>query len=195
MYLKLPSHEEHDPLLVGWSGPAELHVKDLEVTGGAISEAQRRAGFAFRTVGGRQHALDRLGVKGDIVDWRVLEDGSYAKAISEFDVGIIPLHPNPFNTAKSALKGLELCALGVPWIASPTEEYVALNRLGAGGLAFKPKDWRRMLLRLVGDRDLREGLRERGRMLAGRSTFEEHDHRWWDAWAEAWKLSKHRAAA
>ena len=62
--------------------------------------------------------------------------------LSNFHVGIVPLARNPFNEAKSYLKGLEYAAAGIPFIATPTEEYRVLAAAGVGRLAETPDEWR-----------------------------------------------------
>ena len=57
-------------------------------------------------------------------------------------VGLVPLTRSPFNEAKSYLKGLEYAAAGIPFIATPTEEYRLLHRAGVGRLAETPDEWR-----------------------------------------------------
>jgi hypothetical protein len=44
-------------------------------------------------------------------------------------VGLVPLTRGPFNEAKSYLKGLEYAAAGIPFIATPTEEYQVAVRV------------------------------------------------------------------
>lgn len=62
--------------------------------------------------------------------------------LTRFHVGLVPLVRNPFNEAKSYLKGLEYAAAGIPFIATPTEEYRVLHAAGVGRLAETPDEWR-----------------------------------------------------
>ena len=64
------------------------------------------------------------------------------KALHNFHIGLVPLTRNPFNEAKSYLKGLEYAASGIPFIATPTEEYRILAADGVGRLAETPDEWR-----------------------------------------------------
>ena len=72
------------------------------------------------------------------VPFRSLTGGGYTSSVAELGVGLVPLLDSAFNRAKSWLKGLEYAALGVPFVASPTPEYVKLAGLGAGLLADDP---------------------------------------------------------
>jgi hypothetical protein len=65
----------------------------------------------------------------------------YGNLFMPIDIGVVPLTNNPFNEAKSNLKGLEYALSGVPFIASNTQEYSDLADLGCGRIAKKPRDW------------------------------------------------------
>ena len=77
-------------------------------------------------------------------------------------VGLVPLNRIPFSEAKSNLKGLEYAAAGIPFIATPTEEYRLLAETGVGRLAESPDEWRDHATELL-DRQVRieEGTRIR----------------------------------
>jgi hypothetical protein len=71
------------------------------------------------------------------------------------DIGIVPLHPSPFNEAKSNLKGLEYALSGIPFVASSTQEYRDLADAGAGRVAKNNKEWLKHLKQLL-DPEVRE---------------------------------------
>ena len=73
----------------------------------------------------------------------------YANIFMPIDIGIVPLTNNPFNEAKSNLKGLEYAMSGIPFVASDTQEYRDLADLGCGRIAKKPRDWVRHLEELL----------------------------------------------
>lgn len=66
----------------------------------------------------------------------------YPRLLGDFHVGLVPLNRGPFNEAKSFLKGLEYAAAGIPFIATPTQEYRILAASGVGRLAETPEEWR-----------------------------------------------------
>jgi intein/homing endonuclease len=92
---------------------------------------------------------------------------------------------NGIVSHNSWLKPLELSAAGVPWVASPREDYVRLHKLGAGWLADKPSDWYKKLRALRGSATLRADLAGKGREVAETLKIENHAWRWWEAWREA----------
>lgn len=167
---------------VGWSGSVDTHPDDLQQCGPAVVRTLRSTGARMAVVGtgrgvGRALGLDDAPVA---CGWQPLE--VYPEAVAQFDVGIVPLADTAFNQAKSWLKGLEYAALGVPFVASPTEPYRSLVALGAGELATRPKDWERALKRLVVDEGWRAERAAAGREVAAGLTIEAHCERWWEAW-------------
>lgn len=71
-----------------------------------------------------------------------LRPEDYAKRGFPFDIGIVPLSDQPFNDAKSWIKGIEYAAAGVPFIASPRAEYVRLqDTYGIGRIASTREEW------------------------------------------------------
>ena len=126
-----------------------------------------------------------------VTGWVDLED--WPAALARFDVGIVPLDDSRFDEAKSALKMLEMAAVGVPSVASPTPDNVRLARMGVGLLAADAAHWRQWVRLMVEREGAREDLAGRGREVAAGLTYEAHSERWWDAWAQA--LDNRRAAA
>ena len=184
-YLQVPAHAPGTPLQVGWSGDPGVHPGDLEVTGGGVGRAVAEAGARFAIVGPGEGARVALGLPGeaDATGWVAFED--YAAHLARHDVGVVPLADTPFNEAKSWLKGLEMAALGVPFVASPAAEYRRLASLGAGVLAASPASWRAEVAALVARPDLRAERVAQARAVAAEHTIEGQAWRWAEAWQEA----------
>lgn len=177
--------EPHDDVYVGWSGSTETHPDDLQVTGGGVARAVAATGAKVAIVGTGVGVRKRLGLAETPLasGWRTL--GDYPDAVAQFDVGIVPLDLTQFNEAKSWLKGLEFAAVGVPFVASSTQQYRALKAEGAGLLAETPRHWEGLVKRLVRDEGYREQIAAYGRAAAERWTIEGNVERWTDAWAMA----------
>lgn len=167
---------EGDPLTVGWAGSPAHHPFDLEQTAGQVGQVVAEQDARFHTIG-HPDTLERLKVAGTWEPW--MPWGEYVQALAKFDVGLVPLKDSRFNRGKSWLKGLELAALGIPFVASPTPEY---RRLDAGLLAKGAGGWRKHLTALLTARGLREEVIGRGRDAAARWTVEGNVHLWWEAW-------------
>lgn len=170
---------------VGWTGSIVTHPRDLEAAGAHVGTVLKNTGSRLSIIGDGQQVRERLLIP-EIVDidvhgWRKLDE--YHQAIADLiDIGIVPLEDSIFNESKSHLKGLEFAAVGVPFIASPTSEYIRMSKMGVGKIAYKGIDWQKYIRRLVLDRDflLEESanVREASRSL----TYENHIGEWLTAW-------------
>jgi len=180
-YLRI-RQEAHDGIFVGWSGSIDTHPDDLQVTGTGVARAIRATGATMAVVGTGKGVRKALGLAEVPLTsgWRSLTD--YPEALAQFDVGIVPLELSLFNEAKSYLKGLEMAAVGVPFVASPTGPYRELAERGAGVIAESPRQWEGLVKRLVRDTGYREELAHRGREAAATMTVERNAHRWLEAW-------------
>jgi hypothetical protein len=177
--------------VLGWAGRVEVHAADLAVVGTAVAQAMRQTGATFRAVGD-EATLTALGVEGEVVPFMPFAE--YPVEVARLDVGIAPLAYTAFNRGKSALKPLEMAALGVAFVASPLPEYARFAELGAGDLASRPRHWLAGLRRLLTDAEYRAERAGRGREVAAGLTYEAHADRWATAWGEALRLQRKTAA-
>lgn len=175
----------HDGTVVGWGGSVATHVGDLESTGGGVARAVAESGARFHVIGTGVRVAKALGLADEPTATGWVELEAWPAALAALDVGIVPLASGRFSDAKSWLKGLEYASVGVPFVASPTPDYVRLNAQGAGVLASHPAEWERGVRALVESEDLRADLAGLGREAASRLTYEQHGERWLDAWASA----------
>lgn len=188
----LEGSRESDGRTLGWAGLAAGHLGDLPVTGGAVADALEGSGWRFKIVGPAEDVRQQLGLTSlpEATGGVSLED--YQQALGSLDVGIVPLAPTPFNRAKSGLKGLEYAARGVPFVASPTPEYLRLAEEGIGRIARTPADWRGHLRDLLRTEGLRIHLAHVARaVVAERHTYEAWAEEWGEAWVFARLLAKH----
>lgn len=139
--------KEQRELRIGYYGGMQGHGKDCALLKGVIGPwLQRNPGVQF-FVGGDHELQDIIGVPED----RRINGGprqilEIPSMVREIDVGVIPLVDTPFNEAKSALKGLEMNACGIPVIASPLPSYLEWIEPGVNGfIAKRPKDWLKYL--------------------------------------------------
>lgn len=181
---------------LGWSGTMETHPLDPYAPRGQVGRVVAETGCQFWQIGnpvGVHHAigLPRL-AKLHTSGWVPLPQ--YPQALSQLDVGIVPLEDSQFNRAKSGLKGLEMAALGIPFVASDTPDYRRLADFGVGTLAAKPKTWYRETRRLVVDHAYRQQMSDEGRAAVLQyATIEANAYRWAEAWEQA--LSNRRSRA
>jgi hypothetical protein len=196
----LPSHyyglNRVDSDLLGWPATIHSHPDDPSVTGHAIGRLLDE-GATFRTFGKSDDVYRAFGLAAD--DRRVdvqpaASLSSWPRAVNALGIGIAPLSDTRFNAAKSWLKPLEMSAVGVPWVASPREDYRRLHELGCGVLVEKPKAWYRVLADLRRDATLRAELSEAGRQVAATLQLENHAWRYAEAWSDALELTRNDLA-
>lgn len=182
-----------DGVWVGWYGSLGSHPRDPAAAGrsvGAALNPHRDAEFVFAgppddaprlaEIFGLWHEVRSLGFFSMI---------GLIQVIAEFDIGIVPLELNPFNEAKSWLKGLEFAAVGVPVLASPTDEYLRAEVEGGCQVVPGNQDWRGWLSELIRFPTLRAEQAARGREWAATWTYEQHAGDWRAIWYPAGQAS------
>lgn len=171
-------------LRVGWMGQIGTHPDDLQVMRGALAEVLRRYDAHFFVVGGPNGVSRAASVaESRLVTVPYAPIDQYAAEMAHMDVGIVPLADTPFNQGKSALKGLEYAAIGLPYVASRTLPYAFAWQEGLKGyLASKPADWKFHLSKLLGDADLRAEIGSTNKEIMQKLTIEAQVGRWIEAW-------------
>jgi len=181
---------------VGWPGVSADHPGDLEVTGGAISQVLQAQRAKFLVVGPEENVADRLAFKSPIASTGYLPLAGYFAALRRLDVGIVPLRQSPFNEAKSALKGLELAAAGVAFVASPSVEYERLAEEGIGIIARTPAEWTTQVTALLAAPLWRRTAARRARRtVLDRHGLSQNAWRWKQAWESARAHADRRPSA
>jgi glycosyltransferase involved in cell wall biosynthesis len=168
---------------IGWAGSA-THAMDWEDAAPQVGRYLWRDSTArMHIIGGglfqsmRNWPLDQV----TITKWvDSLDD--YYRAL-DFDVALAPLRPHLFNRSKSALRPLEMAALGIPVIASsvgPYEQFVQHGRTGY--LVSQSHEWMKYLRALDQDAGLRNEMATSARELASKHTVESNLPSWLNAW-------------
>lgn len=190
--------EHEDSKIIGWPAALPSHPNDPGVVGPAIARLLNE-GHRFHVTSvnpGVGHAfglpddtyVEMLRAPVDLLEWpRVLAE--------RIGIGIAPLADTRFNAAKSWLKPLELSAVGVPWVGSPSVEYRRLNAAGCGVLARSPQDWYKMIRFLARNDQFRREESEKCRTVAREFSLERHAWRWWEAWQDAIDIQRARTSA
>jgi glycosyltransferase involved in cell wall biosynthesis len=152
---------EGAPVVIGYMGSAS-HGPDLELALPALDALlARRRDVRLELFGSiaRLPAADRLPaavVRHDVVA------GDYAGfkqrlMALDWDIGLAPLTPSPYNQCKTATKWAEYAEAGVAVLASDVEVYQPMIVRGAAAGA-TPEQWSHGLERLIETPDLRHGL-------------------------------------
>lgn len=170
--------------VVGWVGATGFRSRDLQELRGVLGPFCTKHDIAFAHGGdaaGLEPAAGLLKLSDETQTFvrKMTSIYDYPTLFEDFNIGLVPLSHAPFNHAKSAIKGLEYAASGIPFIASCTPAYEQLTHgNGVGLIAHRPKHWLRHLEHL---RDAQERI-ELGQHA--RKTVEAFNisHRWQD-WA------------
>lgn len=192
IYYGVP-HE--DSTVVGWPASLHSHPDDPSAVGGAVARLGASL-QAFRVVGDPVGTGAAFGLGADPQGSGNVPLADWPAAVAALGIGIAPLADTRFNSCKSWLKPLEMCALGVPWVGSPQPEYTRLYKQGlmsgcvAGALAGTPNRWYKELSRLVNSESLRRERAEAGRVLADGLKIRDHAWRWLEAWSRARDLQR-----
>lgn len=153
-------------LTVGWVGGLAWRSGDLETLAGHLGPWLDRTSSQFVHHGARPDhdrlgAWTLLGLRDDqVLGWRPMAPAALypTQLMTGMDVGLVPLSNQPFNHAKSWIKGLEYAAAGIPFVAFRTREY---ELLGCGLLYSTPEEFVAQMDRMT-DPDLRAEQRQLG---------------------------------
>lgn len=179
--------------MFGWAGTSRSHPNDPQVSAIGVKKLID-AGYHFKIVGGDEGCRNtfRLPFRPDMTG--IVSMAEFAATIGQtLDVGIVPLANTSFNAAKSRLKGIEMMAVGVPWVASPREEYRRLKKeSGVGLTADTPKEWYLAVKKLMDDDVLRAEQVKAGDEYMATQTYQANAWRWMEAWQRAYDMEKGR---
>lgn len=152
---------------IGWAGATDHRVGDLSEIKGVLGQFAGNADFQHSGhLDGTPTFAEQVGLPDAAV--RRVERRAPAgyPSLLDFHIGLVPLRINPFNEAKSELKGLEYAASGIPFVASATGAYTQLQAVWGDcvRVAKRPADWVKHLRRLLDPsarEDAAEELRKR----------------------------------
>lgn len=146
------------PRIVWIGSPSTVqYLVELAKPLAALAE---RLPFTLRVIGGG--SLNIPGVDVEIVRWSADTEGA---AISECDVGIMPLRDTPWERGKCAYKLIQYMASGLPTVASPIGANCAVVVDGETGFFADSADaWLGKMQLLLCDAALRQRFGRAGRM-------------------------------
>lgn len=177
---------------IGWMGGTGWHLRDLAVLRGVIGPwLERHPDVLFVAAGdGRTH--DLLGVPTEQRrTYETVPHSRLAEITATMDLGLVPLEASRFNDAKSALKGMEYGACGIPCIASSTREYQVWVEPGFNGfLADRAKDWLRHLDFCYANQDIVRLMGCNARIKAEQHSIQHHVHEWYDFYVEQFEKTE-----
>lgn len=146
---------------------------------------ERSRFFVARVDGAQSTTLEELTGVRVARRFRIHSYRNYARLLGLVSpyvtLGVVPLEPGGFSEAKTHIGGLEYAAVGVPWVASATAEYVRLaGHAKSACIVYRPREWEHTVSRLVRDPELRAEVAavQQERAEAMRPAY------WWERWAD-----------
>lgn len=179
---------------IGWMGLVGSHRRDLMILMGVLGPwLERHPDVDFVWAGhvraneSPYYLHEQLGIpEAQRLTLPACDFDRIPRITSQFDVGLVPLREHKGNDAKSALKGMEYAACGIPCIASPAAEYRSWVEPGENGfLARRPKDWITALDAFYEDRCLVHRMGEAARQKAYEHRIDAHVEKWAKFYEEA----------
>lgn len=145
-------------IIIGWIGTPStaLYLKDLKHV---FRELTKNCEVKIIAIGAQKKNLKNMPV--DHQPWTEETETEYIK---QFDIGIMPLPDSYWEKGKCGYKLIQYMACKIPVIASPVGINQDIVEHGVNGfLATNIKEWIYYSNILVGDKDLRERMGEKGR--------------------------------
>ncbi len=174
---------ELDHTVIGWGGGTS-HARDF----GEVAKPLRRflqghTDVEFHNVG-MDYTARVASIRGRTRHTPWYRDVEQYLANIDFDIGICPLMVSSFNESKSPIKLLELSALGIPAVVSPTGPYRRALEAGSPALtAMKAREWTEALTTLATEPETRAQLGKAAREWAATQTIEANAHLWLEAYS------------
>lgn len=171
LYQPRERNQEGLPIIIGWSGSGENHLRHLELLVGPFKELKKQCVFTFKLVGAMyservRGLFDFLGPAFVCIDW-ARGRPHLAEIIQSFDIGVMPLRDDDESRGKCGFKALQYMACGIPVVVSPVGVNKEIVKEGENGfLAGNSEEWVDKLLTIIRSRNLQELFSKRGRKTA-----------------------------
>lgn len=174
----------------GYPGAIATHYTDVAELGSSVARLVED-GFRFATIGDVNGIKKLLHLTRDIdKQYGPVQLRDWPATLATLGVGLVPLVNTEFNRAKSWLKPLELAAVGVPCVMSPSAEYRRIHKLGIGVLARRPSEFYTKTKQLLCDATYRNELGIASREIAMKHRMSICAIQWWNAWTHAYNLEQ-----
>lgn len=177
--------KRRDRPALGWAGGAS-HGVDVGMIVSPVKRFLKRfPGWDFRLQGTDYRPTFKAGSRVVFTKWVQVNDNEREYFTSpDWDIGLAPIDPNPFNSSKSFLKALEYGALGIPTIASDWHPYRDFVKHGETGfLVRRDHEWLGYMSELASDEGLRNKMGAAAREQARQWTIEEG----WKLWEKTYQ--------
>lgn len=160
--------------VLGWMGSRPERY--LPPVSEALARVCSRTGARVHIASDHQVSLPDLSGHVNQTRWSL---NAEFEIPSTFDVGLMPLHDDPYDRAKEGYKIKEYMSAGIPVVCSPVGHNLELVEDGVNGyFAESAEDWEDRLIRLISDAELRSRMGEAGRSMVQRFELAEIAPAW-----------------
>jgi len=154
-------HVKNDYLTVGWTGTfsSAVYLKSIEPILKDIYSVKK---FKLRLITNFQYQIEGMDV--EVIPWR---SESEISDLSDFDIGIYPVLFDDWSKSKGGLKVQQYMSMGIPSVSTnhgAAAHYV--DHYETGFLANNDFEWKKYILQLMDDIDLRESIGKSAREVA-----------------------------
>jgi glycosyltransferase involved in cell wall biosynthesis len=154
-------HEDREELVLGWIGSRTTasYLGRLQAVLPRVCDALEGRQVRLLVVGGSSPPI--AGARVENRNWSLEAED---QALSEIDIGLMPVPDNAWTRGKSAYKALVYMAAGIPVVADDVG--IAASTIGndLGGFVVRSnREWVEAIVALAGARAMRERLGRQGR--------------------------------
>jgi glycosyltransferase involved in cell wall biosynthesis len=138
------------PFVIGWIGSRSTSQQLLTVADALIQFVTDYPSASVQLIGFDQAVYSQIvHPRIRVVDWAMNQDNALLQPIT---VGIMPLPDEPFTRGKCGFKLIQYMAAGKPFIATPLEANVKIDRNRENLFARSAQDWYNALKQVADDR-------------------------------------------
>jgi hypothetical protein len=138
--------------VIGWAGAMQWRSNDAQTAYPWLGLFLDKHDLMFKHSGAMDNApsfAEAAGIHPDRMILSPMKPVHEYDTMLDFDIGLVLLSDIEFNYAKSAIKGWEYAAKGIPFVAFNTPEYKYSADTGVGRVASTPEEWEKHLTELL----------------------------------------------
>lgn len=154
-------HHSNPIVTIGWSGSLSTSPY-LKIIAPVLKEVQKERNCKILVIGDSGFEVE--GLKVEALPWRAETEVS---DLSSIDIGLYPLPEEEWVLGKSGLKAIQYMAMGIPPVATAIGANFRVIEDGVSGfLAKTDQEWKKSILKLIDDPNLRAEMGRKSRQKA-----------------------------
>ena len=146
------------PITVGWTG-THTTMRYLDEIVPILQDLEKQYDFVFQVISNKAPDFNLKSLK--FVKWN---KSTEIKDLATIQIGVMPLTEDQWSEGKCGFKALQYMALGIPVIISPVGVNSKIVKNEENGyLVSSSEEWKKRLIELLEDENLRKRIGEAGR--------------------------------